>query len=285
MGWLKRLTRLFAAMVLSVTLLPATVLAADANEQQSIQSVAQSYQAEQDLQQGLLVRVDPDDTQKVLPSSYEKATQTFGVVVGFNATPVSLSQENASTQVYVITSGRYPVFVSTQNGVIAAGDLLAPSAIDGVAMKADDQVSTVIGRAVSAFDGKANVVSNTQLKTASGKQKNAQLGLITVDLAIGNNPDLAGQNNGVPQVFQSIARAIAGDAITPAQLYASFGLLVLGTIIAGVLMYSGIKTGMSAIGRNPLAKKSIVRNMLQVLMVAVMIFIGCLIAVYLILRL
>jgi hypothetical protein len=250
----------------------------------SVQAVAQSYGATKALQQGLIVQLDEKNKANVATGTYKNSKKIIGVVVAANAAAVSLSSDSAGQQAYVVTSGRYNVLVSNQNGAISSGDFIGISAIDGIGMKADTVEDSVLGRAVGGFDGKADVISTTSLKTSDGKQIKAAIGSVSVDIAIAPNPTKTSGDSGVPNFVQKIAVSVVGKAISPAQLYASVAILLVGIGVVASLLYGGIQTAMTAIGRNPLAKQSILRNMIQVIVAGLMIFIGCLIAVYLVLK-
>jgi hypothetical protein len=62
-------------------------------------------------------------------------------------------------------------------------------------------------------------------------------------------------------------------------------VMLLAAAIAGAILYAGIRTSMIAIGRNPLAKSSVTRNLLSVVITSVIILIIGIVAVYLILKL
>lgn len=250
----------------------------------SVPAVAQSYGTSKALQQGLIVQLDDKNKANVATATYKKSNKVIGVIVAANAAPVTLSSDTLAQQVYVVASGRYKVLVSNQNGAVAAGDFVAISAIDGIGMKADSTEDAVLGRAVGAFDGKQNVISSTSLKTSDGKQIKAAIGSVDVDIAIGPNPLQTSGDSGVPNFVQKIAVSLVGKPISPAQLYASVIILLVGVGVVASLLYGGIQTAMTAIGRNPLARQSILRNMIQVIVAGLMIFIGCLIAVYLVLK-
>jgi len=51
------------------------------------------------------------------------------------------------------------------------------------------------------------------------------------------------------------------------------------------VMYSGIRSGMIAVGRNPLSKKSIIRSLIQTVIAGLIIFLAGVFAVYLLLKL
>ena len=269
---------------LVLPLLLLCMWASSAVHADSVQNVSESYKTNTALQLGMVVQLDDKYHSSVKPATYNDSKIMFGVTVAPSDTPVSLSSGSDNQQAYVVTSGRYQVLVSDQNGKIESGDLISISSIDGVAMKASDSESTILGRATQDFDGQTNVISNTTLTLNGGEKVKASIGSITVDVAIRTNPNFNG-SGGVPAFVQSLAVNIAGKPITTAQLYGSMLLLLIGLGIVTILIYSGIQTSMSAIGRNPLAKQSILHNMVQVIITALLIFIGCLVAVYLILKL
>lgn len=289
----KQIVRMLAvAVVIGLSYgVPGVAIAATKSDQKSaqtttidgIQAVAQSYGTAKPLQQGLIVQLDDKNKANVTLATYNDSKKMFGVVVPVNGTAVSLSSGNQTT--YVVTSGRYNVLVSTQNGAIAAGDWVSISAADGIGMKADGKEDYILGRAVTAFNGKSNVISTTTLKQTDGTQMKVAFGTVQVDIGIKPNPAQTGNDSGVPSVIQKLAVSVVGKPITSGQLWASAAILLTGVAVMGSLLYGGIQTSMISIGRNPLARKSIMRNLLQVIITAVMIFLGCLVAVYLILKL
>lgn len=273
-------------------LMPATALAADKQTNtnaSSLQSVAQAYKASETLRPGFIVQPDAKKPGSVTLATYADSKKLFGVVVAPNSAAVSLSSTDpgtaAGSQVYVVTSGRYYVLVSNQNGSIGAGDPISVSAISGIGMKADTSQATILGRAVGTFDGKNNVASVAKLKTSKGAEIQASIGSVQVDISVAKNPLLVTNSSGVPQFVQKAAISVIGKPINASQLYVSIAIMLAGFGITAALMYGGIQSGMMAIGRNPLAKQSIMRNMIQVVVTGLLIFIGCLVAVYLVLKL
>ncbi len=273
-------------------LMPATALAADKQTDanaSTLQSVAQAYKASETLRPGFIVQPDTKKQGSVTLATYADSKKLFGVVVAPNSAAVSLSSTDPGTaagnQVYVVTSGRYYVLVSNQNGSIGAGDPISVSAISGIGMKADTSQATILGRAVGTFDGKNNVASVAKLKTSKGTEIQASIGSVQVDIGVAKNPLLVTNSSGVPQFVQKAAISVIGKPINASQLYVSIAIMLAGFGITAALMYGGIQSGMMAIGRNPLAKQSIMRNMIQVVITGLLIFIGCLVAVYLVLKL
>ncbi|MDQ3065349.1 MAG: hypothetical protein M3Q36_03720, partial [bacterium] len=77
---------------------------------------------------------------------------------------------------------------------------------------------------------------------------------------------------------------IAGKSLSPAKIYMSAGVFLIGTGIAFAILISGIRSSMISIGRNPLSKKSILRGLLQVIITSLIILIISVSAVYLLLK-
>jgi len=244
------------------------------------QSVTQGYQASGTLQNGMVVRLKPGTPGTVEALDQKNETDMFGLVVASAEATVSLSNPTQS-QVYVATYGEYTGLVNTQNGLIKAGDQLVISSVTGVAMKSDAKHQVIIGKALQGFSDNSNAEGH--IKTSDGTT--VALGRIAINIGVARNPTYAGDvAPGVPHILVNIAHAITNKPLTALRLYGSLIALSIAFVVAGCIMYAGVRTGMNSIGRNPLAKKSILRNLITVtIMSIVVVFIG-LIAVYLLLK-
>lgn len=251
----------------------------------SLQAVVQSYTASSSLQTGMIVKLAGSNSTRVEPVTADTAKNIHGVVVPQGDAPVTLAPVSGTDQqVYVATSGRYEVLVSNQNGTVNAGDYITVSSLDGIGMKAATKDVEIVGRAASSFDGVHGVQSSTTVKDSQGKSTTVSIARIPVDIAIGPNPDALKLGN-VPGILQHAGILVAGKPVTPWRLYISAVLLLGVIIIAGSLLYSGVRSSMVAIGRNPLAKSSITRNLIQVVFTSITIFIIGVFGVYLLLKL
>lgn len=251
----------------------------------SLQAVVQSYVADFGLQNGMIVQLAAKDTTKVEPVDINHAQKMHGVVVPPADAAVTLSPTSTTQQqVFVATSGRYDVLVSTQNGNIVSGDYVTISSLDGIGMKATSKEGQVLGKATATFDGVHGVQSTTTVKDQDGKSRTVVIGRVPVEIAIGSNPDAERLIN-VPGFLQRTSQLVAGKSVSPWRIYVSL-LILLGTlIVTGSLLYGGVRSGMVAIGRNPLARTSISRSLLQVVLAAIAVFVIGLLAVYLLLKL
>ena len=248
----------------------------------SAQAVTEGYGSDLTLQRGMIVMLKKDDPTKVELVTTETSERMRGVVVAANDAPLTLA--NAGQRVFVATNGRYDVMVSTQNGPIKAGDYITASALSGVGMKASDKEAYIIGRAITDFDGKKDAIGSNEIKDSTGNKRTVSIGRVSMDVGVAKNPLLKATEPNVPQFLLKAATAIAGRPVNPFRVY--MGVLVFGicTVVSGILMYGGVRSGLISIGRNPLSKKSIIRSMFQVIITGLIIFVTGVFGVYLILR-
>jgi hypothetical protein len=248
------------------------------------QSVTQGYFTDVALQRGMIVGLKEDDASKVEPINASKADKIHGVVVGSGDSNIILSQPDQP--ILIATSGRFEVLISDQNGPIKQGDYIAVSSANGIGMRSDDAQLVVIGRALADFAGKDDprFLSSSKLKDGNGNEVPINIGRVSVDIVIGKNPLAKNQDN-VPDALKRAGEFIAGKPVPPSRIYVGFTLLLASAAIAGSVVYSAVRSGIISIGRNPLSKKSIIRGIFQMVIVAFIIFFSGIFGVYLILKL
>lgn len=140
----------------------------------SAQAISTGYQADANVQRGMIIKLKKDDTTKVEPLKQESSDQMHGVVVNSNDAPATISDDGQ--KIFVATTGKYKVMVSSQAGSINAGDYITISSLAGVGMKAGSKDTYVVGRALTAFDGVNNVSSSTELTDSLGAKNKGQPG-------------------------------------------------------------------------------------------------------------
>jgi hypothetical protein len=202
-------------------------------------------------------------------------------VVGSSEASFILAEEQQ--KVYVASGGKFEVLVSDQNGSIASGDFVAVSSITGIGMRSDELQPIIVGTAIDAFDGSLKL-SETVIKDAAGNDKTIRIGRILVDIAVGKNPKAKTTTN-LPGFLKNASELIAGKPVSPLRVYLALAVLVVTAMISGAIIYSGVRSSMVAIGRNPLSKKSILRGLLQVIIVSMIIFVTGVFGVYLLVKL
>ncbi len=248
------------------------------------QDVTQGYLSDKSLQNGMIVRLKPKDSTKVEALAAKDIKEMLGVVVSSGESAVSLANVGTDQQVYVATEGQYNVLVSTQSGPIQEGDFVTISSIPGVGMKMQNNEPLIIGKALKDFAGTTDAVSTMELQTNKGK-KQVSIGRLAVAVSVAHNPLFVPANQtGVPQFLYKASVIIAERHVSAYRIYAGLIMLVLCILISGSILYAGVHSSMIAIGRNPLARHSIFRNLTQVIVLALIVFIIGVFAVYLLLK-
>lgn len=250
------------------------------------QAVTQSFNADPSVQLGMIVKLKDKDPSTVEPLDEKSLTKLLGVVVAPNDSTVTITPAKATKQqVFVASSGQYTTLVSNQNGAIKAGDFITASALAGIGMKADEGQSVILGKAAAAFTGTANVIGKVSLKNSLGKNTDVSLGRVAVVLDVSHNPLESKSTNYVPGFLAKTAQSVADKKVSAARIYLGLAVLALTTVITTNLVYSGVRSGMIAVGRNPLSKKSIIKSLIQTVIAGLIIFIVGVFAVYLMLKL
>ncbi len=236
-------------------------------------ALVHSFNSQGNLQTGLVVALDDKDGSSVVLATAKDLSQIYGVVIDPNSAPLTVQKQ--AQQVFVATSGEYPVLLSTQNGPIKTGDFLSLSSTDGIAAKAKDTDQFVVGRALQNFSGG----SSTIIYTSDG----SSLGLINIQVLPGKNPALK-DSVAIPQPLKRVGDSIAGKPVSALRIYTALAVFLIAAIMASVLLWGGIKNSMVAIGRNPLSRHPIMKGLTGIMIAAAGVLIIGLIAVYLLLK-
>lgn len=246
----------------------------------------QGYSADRLLDNGIIVQLTGEKSNRVQPARQAELQNMFGVTVDPQQLSVRVSRPELENETFVSVSGTYNTLVSTQNGAISPGDYVTLSSIDGVAMKAGYDEPTVFGRAVTGFDGKGVVLGAVTLKDTKGNDnRQVKLGQIPVTIDIKRNPNQKSTKAKVPEALERIGQAIAEKEVDPIRIYLSMAITAISLIASIIVVYSGVKNSVISIGRNPMIKKSIFRALLEIILTSFLILIIGLFAVYLLLKL
>ena len=281
------LVALTAAPVLAATTNTAKTTTPTKAQQVDISSaVTSSYSADSSVQPGMVVQLKEKDPKAVVALTEASTSKILGIVIpNSNVTIVLTPQTITEQQVLVATVGSFNVLISNQNGPIKVGDYLSISSIAGVAMKSGFTEQQVIGKAAGNFTGSADVISSVTLKDSLGKDTKVAIGRIPVDISIAHNPLNQKTIDHVPAFLANLAQTVANKSVSVARIYLSSMILFVTTVVTGIMLYSGVRSGMIAVGRNPLSKKSIIKSLIQTVIAGLIIFIAGILAVYLLLKL
>lgn len=265
--------KLLLALAFVLVLLMTTITVA--------QDFTQGYGTNDKLIRGSLVARNEEDDTLVDGANLENLSRLFGIVVRSNESAVTLSTD--TTGVYVTTTGRYEILVSTVGGDIKSGEYITASAIDGIGMKAGTTQELIIGQALQDFEisNPDAVLTTTTVTTPDGKTENVVIGRILADLDVKRNPRLS---QSAPELIVRFSELIAGKPVSLLRVYAAMAVLLVTAGLGGSMLYAGIKSSITAIGRNPLSKRSIMKGLLQVVGTSLAIFVSGFFAIYLILK-
>lgn len=191
--------------------------------------------------------VSPGDILVATDAGIRRATKAYdsgiiGVVVESPAISVGVKTDNTAA---ILASGRANVRVSTAEGAIAPGDFITSSVEAGVGQRAQG-AGYVLGRALSGYD-------NT-----------SETGLIPVLVAIGVNSP-AGSLANLPAALLKLLGAglVNADNFPLVLRYISAAAIGVATfVLASFSFVRFMRTGLEALGRNPLARGTIIGGMI-----------------------
>lgn len=267
--------RRYLAWIAGLTLLlPAGVVAA---------AVQQNFVSASQLQNGELVSLSANP-QTIEPTTSHTITSLVGVVAPAETSPFEV---NDAQQIAVTTNGVANALVSDVGGDIRVGDQIGISPLDGVGAKTTAS-GRVLGVAQASFDSKTAGAAKVAVTDAAGKKRTVEVGLIPVLVNVTYYvapPAPPPKVPALPPFLLRLASTVAGKQVSPVPLIVSVTLLAFALVIAGILLNSAIRSSIIAVGRNPLSKSTLQRNMAQVLLMAAAVIGGGLVAALAILRL
>ena len=238
---------------------------------------ASYYPTGPNLQDGMLVSSTANQG-VVEPANSQNAASLLGILGGTND---DLSQQ--AGQVAVQSSGEVSALVSTLNGPIAVGDLVAPSSVQGIGAKSSGP-GWVIGTAQGTLDSKtAGAVASTVTDTSGGKHQ-VYIAHIPLVVHVSYVNDQTGQNSEKASTVQTFADKLAGKHASELGILLSFIILFVGLVIVGLAVNSTIRGGFIAISRQPLIRSYLMRTILQSFAIAGLVMLAVFGAAYMLLR-
>lgn len=236
-------------------------------------AVIQSYNAASSVLPGMLVELQPKTAGTVEPLTAQDLTKVLGVVVPTSDAAIVLTPQSSSAQqVLVATAGRYNVLVSNQNGPIKSGDYLTISSYAGIGMAASVNQPEIVAQAAANFNGGSGTISTISVKNGQGKSSTVSIGSIPANVRLDPNPLYQKTANSLPGFLNRLANDTANQPAQAVRIGLSAVVLVGTFIITASIFYSGVSSSVVAIGRNPLAKRSIDRRLLQAILTGLIIF-------------
>lgn len=270
---LKQLWLGFSALLLLICCTPLPTAAANSG-------VSQGYTTtETNLPPGTVMGLSGNDHSAV-PATSGHNYQLLGLVA--DAPLIALS--DGSNQVQIVVSGISNALVSTINGDIKAGDKITASPIGGVGMKATD-AGQVVGTA-QADMSKSNLTSET-VTDKYGKSQTIEVGHVPLQVSVSYFAGVSDQGSLasiLPPFILHTANGIAGQTVSPLRVLISLLVLIFGFVIVGNMLQSAIRSNIIAMGRNPLAKQALHRELLDVCFTALGVLVVTALVVYIIIK-
>jgi hypothetical protein len=258
---------LFGLIALGI-LLPLTAHA--------ITTLSQSYTSSEKLAVGSIVSLKSNTADQVIAASSTTSDSLLGVVITTGSSLLSLSSDQAN-QVQVATTGTEQVLVSDINGPVRRGDHITASPINGVGMKATDNVR-IIGIAQSDLTATAKQT----YKDKSNQEHSVAVGDIPVLINVAyffKQPD----KTIIPGALQNVANALAGKDVNTAPILIAGAIFLIMLIVISSIIYSMIRSSIISVGRNPMSQSAIYRDLIQLSALVIGILAVGLIAIYLVL--
>lgn len=222
-------------------------------------------------------KVDADGL--VVPTKTSNADSALGVASEENGGLLTLT--DSKSNVFVATTGTLPVFITDIDGEIKEGDNLSASIIPGVLKKTTDDDSFVLGVARQTYEKEKVDQANSkslELTSDNGVRSSVRLGLVSIDIKRFANPTKISKNP-----IQRIGEAIARKPVPLIQVLIGGAFFLVSIVSILVLVSTAVRSSISSIGRNPLAKKSILHGLYQILALAALILLTGLAGTYIIL--
>lgn len=203
---------------------------------------------------GDILIIRDDDTLVRASSAYDK--KIFGVVVADPAIVLNVSSDKTKS---IVSSGEASVKVSNKNGDIEVGDFITSSDETGFGQKATED-GVVIGKALASYSS-----SDTG----------------TIPVMVNITFQSGGVAGDINELWDKLIALTSGSLKEPGDLQALLRylfafLLGAGTFVLGFFFFArNLRSGLVAIGRNPLAKGTIRASMLiNLLAITVLSFAG-----------
>lgn len=217
--------------------------------------IADTYDlADQETQNGDIVSLSPEG---LVRSAIDYDTKIFGVV---NTDPLAAYKRVDGTGTMISRNGVISVNVTTANGPIRTGDFITSSTIAGKGQKALAS-GYVIGVAMRDFNEGEGV--QTEFKQfENGESRQISSGQIPVAIRI-EYAEISTSRN-ANALLSRLNAALFSNVQDPEKFvnvirYVASGLVILFSIMIGLFILARVvPKGVEGIGRNPLARRSIV---------------------------
>ena len=244
------------------------------------QSISIGYKTVTTIKTGSIVSLDTSTQGEIIPANTINEQHLVGVTISEQQSLLAVNDATDTTQ--VVSEGVAETLVSTVNGSISIGSQIGVSPLSGVGARAIAG-SKVVGTAESSFSSSTSGAISENIYDISGNKHKIYIGYVLVLIAVGSaNNNIV--NTGFLNSLHNFVSNITGHTVSTTGLLLVFVIVIVAFISIVVLIYSAISGGLVSIGRNPLAKTSILTSLIQIFAMVLIIAAVSVTIIYFILR-
>lgn len=242
----------------------------------SATSVSEGYKTtDKSLVVGMAAALSPESTSNnrvIERASTANQDRFVGVVTTSDANLLTLADQDST--IYVATLGDVAVYASDLNGEIKKGDFVMLSPLKGVVMRANTTDTMVVGTALETFSSEK---AKAQEVTANnGSNRTVLVNKIRIEL----NPRNLSRSDKENTFLLIFGRSLTGKAVNQLQVISALVIFFFLIVVEGSIVYGAIYSSITALGRNPLARTAVYKQLFQVGLVAFVVLAFGLSAIY-----
>lgn len=242
------------------------------------QAITRGYKtADLSLKPGIVVGLNQESQQgdpEVVKVGDEDASGAIGVVTNIKDSSVVIA--TPGQQVFVEDTGSVLAYVSDVNGAIRKGDKLTLSPLKGILSGVNQNSRVVFATALEDFPQKYQDYKIDD----NGGRSTAKVALMRVNL---DTKDVLAQTSSDTSTIKRVVKYVVGKDVSAVRVAIAFAVFLLVLFMVTGILYGAISSSITSLGRNPLAGKTVRRQLVHVFLIAGAIFIVGLGAMYLIL--
>lgn len=222
----------------------------------------------------MLTESSGDQNQEVVRASSDSPERFVGVTKTANESAVAIGSKGQ--QVFVENEGEVQAYVSDVLGDVKENDQLTLSPVAGVLAKAGASTNLIIGTAIEDFDRSKS--KEYSIDSPQGRQS-VQIATIKINL----NPKIVNNSDGIESYLGRLGESIVGKQVSAIRVVVALTIFMVVLLVGGSVLYTATSSALTALGRNPLARAAIRRELAQIVMAAIVVFAVGLSAVYFVL--
>jgi len=231
------------------------------------ESISNPYKTVTSIKPGSVVSLDTTTQGEVVPANTSNGQRLVGVTVSNKQSLLAVNGASNTTQ--VVSNGITETLVSTINGSISLGSQVSVSPLSGVAEDASSG-GRVVGIAEASFNSSTSGAVSQNVYDTNKHLHTIYVGYIPVLIAV-NSDNTTNESGGFINSFRSLISNIAGHTVSNTVLLLISIISFVAFLSIIVLIYGAITGGLISLGRNPLAKGSILASVGQIFLMVFII--------------